>query len=510
MNSAAHSSYFKDHDRETRIGLIVLLTVAGAGLRLAGLGENSIWIDEYFTWRMVNPGPGHGFFEQLLDNHQNPLYMALVWPLIRDNFCEFMMRLPAFVAGVMAIPLIAVIGRQLNNARAGEWAALLLAVNPFHIWYSQEARGYTLAIFWCLLATVFLLRLYAHDFRKADALAFGAAAALAVLGNMSSLFLLFAQGLTTLFVLRNRGSRQWLSMGLALLIALLIIAPWLLQVSGVLAFDRILPGAATGVSLRGDTTFSPMALPYAAFTLFYGFSLGPSSAELHWPDRQQLILQAWPVLSIAAVVAALVFFAGLRRARHRLMLLTWILVPVLLLSVLALRNIKTFTPRYLAVCLPFLLVMLAAAYPDLKHRVGRIIGVLLLALIVFSLGNYHFVDRYAKPDMQAAADLVHSLNTADEPVLVPVVHQIFSLYYPQTGSVISFDGLAPVDRRPEAAQMMRDRMAPHDAGWLVLNSTWVLDRNNHWPSLLPELADIDQEHDLSGVNIYHWRRKAAE
>ena len=45
--------------------------------------------------------------------------------------------------------------------------------------------------------------------------------------------------------------------------------------------SRLVPGMETGADLRGETTWTPWALPWAGFVLSFGRSLGPTVAELH-------------------------------------------------------------------------------------------------------------------------------------------------------------------------------------------------------------------------------------
>ena len=73
-----------------------------------------------------------------------PLYFVVAWPWAK---CSAPAR-PACVAlGAArdgADPVVYLCGRELVSRRAGLVAAALAAVNPFMIWYSQEAREYML------------------------------------------------------------------------------------------------------------------------------------------------------------------------------------------------------------------------------------------------------------------------------------------------------------------------------------------------------------------------------
>ena len=60
--------------------------------------------------------------------------------------------LPA-VIGVLALPFMWLLGREVAGERAALVATLLLAVSPIHVWYSQEVRAYGL-VFLLVIVTL--------------------------------------------------------------------------------------------------------------------------------------------------------------------------------------------------------------------------------------------------------------------------------------------------------------------------------------------------------------------
>jgi hypothetical protein len=60
-------------------------------------------------------------------------------------------RLPAFLAGVLAIPLVFCLGRVLLRQRTAAFATIAVAVFPYLILFSTNARGYTLIVFFTLM-----------------------------------------------------------------------------------------------------------------------------------------------------------------------------------------------------------------------------------------------------------------------------------------------------------------------------------------------------------------------
>ena len=67
---------------------------------------------------------------------------------------EWVIRLPAWLAGVFAVLALALLVARLAGGPAGVMAAWLLALHPWHLRYASEARGYSVLL---LLVSVTLL-----------------------------------------------------------------------------------------------------------------------------------------------------------------------------------------------------------------------------------------------------------------------------------------------------------------------------------------------------------------
>lgn len=475
---------------------VVVVILLATLLRFFRLGADSLWIDEHFTWLMVNPGPGHGLWEQFRDNIQGPLYLAALWPLVRDHASEWLMRLPAAIAGVAAVPLMLRLGAELDSPRAGRWAALLLALNPFHLWYSQEARGYAFLILFALAATVLLVRMILRGATWRCAVGYGLVAGLAVLSNMSALFLFVGHGLAVLLVAHpwRRGRRgPWLT---AFGILGLVSLPWLLQAAGYWYPGR-LTAAAAGLQPAGNDSLNVWAYPFTLFSFFYGFTLGPTLTELHRPDRLVLLKGSLPLLAPAGLAAGALLLYGLARMKTwvRTSWLLWLTVPVIILTVLRLADVKTFTPRYLAALVPLVVFAAALGLTRLPRTAGAILGTVWLVLTAWSAANYHLAPRYARDDVRAAAEWIRDHGSPGEPVLVPVVTNVFEHYYRGGNEVKDFWACPQVSDAQEARREIRARVDGARGAWLVLSRIEALDPGHHletaFRSLDPGILDID-------------------
>ena len=123
------------------LAAIVLL---GFSLRVTRLDGQSLWYDEAVTAQVVQQGIGE-LARWTADDIQPPLYYAAVagWTQVA-GLGEAALRWPSAFFGVLMIVLAFVLARRLFGSAAGLLAALLAAVHPLWVYYSQEARMYTM------------------------------------------------------------------------------------------------------------------------------------------------------------------------------------------------------------------------------------------------------------------------------------------------------------------------------------------------------------------------------
>ena len=486
---------------------LIGVTVVAAALRLFRLGYQSLWVDEIMTWKMVRPDAVLVFWEQITDAIQGPLYLAAIWPLLRIADNEVMIRLPAALAGILAVPLLGIAVGQLLGRRCGYLAALLLAINPFHIWYSQEARGYAFVILLTIALALVWLDMVRRGPRWSMALLFALLTACGVWSNISFLFFWAALGLTLLVAARPREARGWGLWSLAFAGGLLIAAPWLARASGIWAVDRIVPGAAMGVALRGDSTASIIDIPYTVFGFFFGKSLGPTLPELHQQDKLAVLLDHLVLLSVCALAMGPPLLAGiLRLPRRRLYLLLWIVVPLVAATVLAVRNIKPYNTRYVATALPWLVMLVAHGIISLPRRLAASVSLVLIGLTIWSVVNYHFVARYHKADLRAAAAWIEESNVAGEPIFVPVVTGVFGYYYGGSGRLIDTFNQPVVRNAAAARDLVAGALVGVDDCWVILSRSWFVDPGDRLPAALDEAGRVTLETRKTGVRIYRWQR----
>ncbi|HET8815233.1 MAG TPA: glycosyltransferase family 39 protein [Solirubrobacterales bacterium] len=189
--------------RSRAFWIVAGLTTLGAVLRFATLGVQAYHHDEIVTAsRVLRVGFGHAMDAVGFSESAPPLYYALAWLWTQlTGTSEWGLRSLSAVAGVVTIPVVYLIGRELRARRTGLLAAALVAVNPMLVWYSQEARAYALLALFCALSLLFTVRAL-HDGRRRDFTFWGIASALALATHYFAVFPVLAE---VVLLLRRRG-----------------------------------------------------------------------------------------------------------------------------------------------------------------------------------------------------------------------------------------------------------------------------------------------------------------
>jgi hypothetical protein len=387
-----------------RYDLPVLLILAlGMALRFIGLNQQSFWVDEIRSVRMALGGPEHSWAYAALDIH-GPLHLVLlkIWMMLVGSG-EGATRALSAIFGAVALPLFYSMAVPLVGRSAALVSLALLAVSPFHLWYSQETRNYALFFDVALLAVPAYLREIEQRSRRSFLTALGLSL-VACLTNLTGVLLLAIYGLLAVVVGRKTRYPLWRPLLLAAPLAVLL-SPWLLGMLGMMGsvhfrHARETPGNVVIVS--GEGPFGLLNLPFSFQVFTLGFTMGPSVTELReqrWTALLPSLPYLVPILGVFAATALWGLKALWHRWETRLALIVWALTPVLLVSLLSQLNLKGGNPRYgIAACSSYLLLLgcgvMAIRRPVLRAAV--LSGLLLVSM--YSDFRYFTEHQYWRPD----------------------------------------------------------------------------------------------------------------
>jgi mannosyltransferase len=140
--------------------LVGAITVIGLLVRLPSFGD-ALFGDEVGAYWIVT-GRSLGQVIHLLSGHSPelnpPFWFLLAWASEKlFGNSAHALKLVSLFAGTATIPMTYVLGRITLGVRAGVVAAALVALSPFMIFYSTEARPYAVLALLCVLSTIALV-----------------------------------------------------------------------------------------------------------------------------------------------------------------------------------------------------------------------------------------------------------------------------------------------------------------------------------------------------------------
>lgn len=161
--------------------LITLITLAGISLRFHALGAMSIWTDEALTLYFSSMPPIDILnLPTSIGEFNPPLFYLMEHIILQFGNTEFLLRLIPALAGVAAIPVVYLVGKELFDDEVGLVAALMFAFSGIHLMYSQEARAYTLAVLVTLVALYFAIKAFKSEQGNKYFLLFGITSGIAL------------------------------------------------------------------------------------------------------------------------------------------------------------------------------------------------------------------------------------------------------------------------------------------------------------------------------------------
>jgi uncharacterized membrane protein len=475
------------------LGGIVLWAIA---LRFFRLEHQSVWLDEAISYRVANMSPGAIISYSTDASHPPLYYLTLHYWLEVFGSSEGAMRALSAVLGVLAVLLIFKLGEALFGPRAGLFAALFAAMSPFWVWYSQEARMYSMSAFLGLLSANCLVR--AMNTSKAGWWGGYVVATVALLyTNINGIWWLLAinayfalspwRSRTDLLGhLRTREARWWI---LAQVAACLLFVPWL---------PTLLTQAG---EFSGEAAGGGADLKYLLYVIHsfnsYSFNFQPN---LH-----NSVFGALSVL----VAVTLVFLAHLRTPNEggrRDLASAWLFVPVAASFLISQVRLVFLLRNLIVASIGFYLLLGHLAASTRNPRLVAAIVLSVLSLNVVSLGRDYFVER--KEDWRPLVAHVEQQATPNDLILLaPAALERPFAYY---------------SRRPELRRESFRSGSGSDLGipmltqgfdsvWLVVGE-WHVQYSRRTRGREGELrawfdanAALLELREYSGISLYHYK-----
>jgi mannosyltransferase len=351
--------------RSRAFWIVAGLTLGAAILRFATLGVQSYHHDEIVTAsRVLRGGFGHAMDAVGFSESTPPLYYALAWAWTQvTGTGEWGLRSLSAVAGVVTVPVAYLIAAELRGRRAGLMAAALVAFNPMLLWYSQEARAYSLLVLFSAVSLLWCIRA-GRSGRRRDFVWWGVFSGLALATHYFAVFPLLAE---LVFLLRRRG-RAALG-GIAVLAAFAL---------------ALLPLAYHQMSVGHAEWIGGLSLGHRLVEAAGTFVTGETADVIGEAERPDL----WIVpLALSAVALALLLWRGSREEKRSASLPLWVGVAAIgipaVLALVSPGKDYVLARNLIPALVPLLVVIAIAVTMPAARRLGAVVGI---ALVVYSLG----------------------------------------------------------------------------------------------------------------------------
>jgi len=448
------------------LGFIILLAAA---LRFYDLGGESYWYDEVI---MVNAGQKD--LGSIIQGGRPPVYVSLAHFWIKFfGTSEDATRSLSALAGILAIPLIYMIGQLLFDRRVGLIGAFLMAISQFQIYYSQDFRYYSLFVLMTLFSFLFFIQ--ALKKRRLIYFVFYVLATISMFYTHTfGVFIIAAQAIYYLLSLR-RYRNLILHWFLSQIVILLAMLPSIINI-----FDKAKAGKSGPSWLPDPSFWTPLitirnyvgsGLDYPTwFTLFMGLSFFLFGTLLFavWKGRKQ---------RLGVVKRPSRILKGLSIKRNELLLVSfWLLVPILLPFILSKVLGPMYHDRYTICASPALYILVALVITNIKNVVPEIIS-LGLIVIVIAPGLHEFYVRPVKEQWREAAAFVEK-NEKDGDIIILAglgktrIRDSFNWYY--RGDLPE----CRINNRPRNDQQFDDEL---DLCLKGSNRLWVVVREVPFP-----------------------------
>jgi len=352
--------------------LLLAIVVAGFALRLYHLGYHGFFCDEIYSVEVAN---GSADPELAQFDAARPLYFFLLKIWLAASYDEAWLRTLSIIFGLGNILLIAKLGNLLSGKKVALAAALLTALSPMEVHYSQQVRMYTMGTFLVIAGTILLLKTFESN-KKLYLFSWALTRLLMVLTLPLTALVLIVDGL---FALSQRGRTKLLPLFAACAAVLALLwTPFLL----IILKAQTSPYDAWRFALDIPT-------PLNFLTLMIAFT---ASAV---PLREIGDMPVYDIFTfIYCGVLALLLFAGLALAlkqRKILWCTAWGLVPLAVLFIWSQFRAPLFITRYTMFAAPFVFIVFAYSFFRVMQR-SRLLGVAIA--LVYGLGISSFLHYY--------------------------------------------------------------------------------------------------------------------
>lgn len=466
----------------------VILSI-GFTLRLISLNQ-SLWLDEAINVMAAKSFSFFGMVTQyaVADFHP-PGHFIIIWIWGRlFGFSEVSMRLPSVIFGVLAIYFTFLIGKKLVSKNVGLLAALLLSINPLHIYYSQEARMYSLAALAVAVNVYLLIKLIKGE--KVNLIFLIISNLGILLSDYVAYFIFPAEFIFLLLLKEKEFLKKWF---IALIAAVILVSWWI-----PIFLSQLKVGAIASANLPtwkfvvGGFDLKTLPLTFVKFII----------GRISLADKTIYAVVLLPICS-------LFIYLLLRSIKSvdnlsRKILLAWVIIPPLLATVVSLF-ISVYSYFRVLYIVPGFVILIANGILSFKGKLRYALLAIVVLIQLFCALVYLLNPNYQREDWKG---LVSFLKSVQPQVILLESSGTFPPFdYYAEGTLNAKGALKDFPAKDETAVMdLKELLKKKGEVYLVNYLVQVSDPNRFVAKKLTDLGYLEKDiKDFHGVGfVYHY------
>lgn len=396
--------------------LLITILVIAAILRIYHIDFQSVWLDEIHSINEASPKNtvSEMFDALMIAEPHPPLYFLLLHFSFKIfGYTTFVARVLSAMIGIAGVFSIYLLGKELYSKKVGVTAAILIAFNYFHIYYSQDARMYSLLFLMTTLSFYYLINFIKNPTYKSSIL-YAVFAALMIYCHFFALFALFSQYLILLYFI----IKPFKISGKKFFIFCLL--------SGIVTLLLYIPTYKLFLKTSEMTSIWIQMPTLDVYTQFFKDFFGQSELVLFF-----------------IVIIFILFFIHLFKAKNSekftinpnedklvfsfFILFVWILVTLFLPLIRTYTSLPMLVNRYFINILPAVLIIVAIGLNFIKNEIVKYSMVTIIVL--FSVTDIVIVKKYYtqpnKTQFREVTEFIKNNNSSNDPIVTSL-----SWYFP--------------------------------------------------------------------------------
>ncbi len=376
--------------------IIFFILVLSLILRIISLNQ-SLWLDEAINTLAVKSYSLVDLVTHyaVADFHP-PGWFILLWFWGKVfGYSEIAVRMPSVIFGVLTIWIVYLIGKKLKSRELGIIAALLLSINPLHIYYSQEARMYSLATLAVSINIFLMIKVLKKEKLNLFLLVLSDIGVLA--SDYIAYFLFPAQFVFLLLIRKRELLKKWF---IALIAAVLVGIWWIPTFIAQLDVGSVASANLPAWKLiNGAFDFKTLPLTFVKFII----------GRISLTDKFLYGAVLLPVCSLFAFL----LYSGVKSINNfsKKLLIILIIIPLFIATAISLV-VPVYSYFRVLFVIPGFIILVSAGILSFKNRLRYISLGLVILIELFCTFVYLLNPLYQREDWRGVVNYLKSMKNS--------------------------------------------------------------------------------------------------